>query len=843
MSTYEQSVGQRWHDTGQSARSLKDLVVVELAGSSAGAHCAKLLGDLGANVVCVEPPGGAPLRNSPAAWAAWTTSRTTLGHDAPTVSGWLRRADVIIESTETGLFPEHFVGGEFDLSEVPGSTVRVRLSPFGSMGPYAQWTGADIVDQALGGHLYLSGMPDREPIQGPRGQAALAAGVYGAIGAMAALHSRDRGSTGGAGQTVEVTHHEALASLHQFTDVRFTHAGNVLKRMGNRYAGPGSPIGMYRAADGFMALTVSTAAHAELLLAICGLDHLLEHPEVSSITDLMVNPALFEPAFNEWLSRQPVTQTVELLQSARIAAGPVSGMREVLSDPHLEARQWWQSTSVNGRMVRMPGAPFRIEGISWSARPAVAGDRSTVPPPRTAAATSTSSISAVEPEALSDSSRRPLNGLRVLDLTRVWAGPLAARILSELGADVVMVEARWARTPEVMPDSYVQASHFFPDDDQFPHPWNRHGFINKFALTKRSVGLDISTTEGQDVLARLIANADVLIENYSPRVMPNLGFSEDRLREINPDLLYVTMPGYGRTGPAKDYSAYGPVLDSHAGLSSLMGYPDIGSWKCGIAWPDPVAGIHAAFAVLAALWERPSGSVDGVAGRGRTMLSGRPSGSVDEAVPRGRTIEVAQFETAISMISDRLIEAQLENVEPTVLGNRHETHAPQGVYRSSGSDSWLAISISDDPMWQRLCAHMEFQGHWIPWSEDARMAHHNEIDQAITTWTRDRNAADSAAALQAQGVAAGPVADAAMLMNDRHLHSRGYFVDLAHPEAGTHSWGPTCAARLSATPAAMHSAAPCLGQHNQEILSTWAGLDQAAIDSLMQLGVVADRPS
>ena len=123
------------------------------------------------------------------------------------------------------------------------------------------------------------------------------------------------------------------------------------------------------------------------------------------------------------------------------------------------------------------------------------------------------------------------------------------------------------------------------------------------------------------------------------------------------------------------------------------------------------------------------------------------------------------------------------------------------------------------------------------------MAHHNEIDQAITTWTRDRDAADSAAALQAQGVAAGPVADAAMLMNDRHLHSRGYFVDLAHPEAGTHSWGPTCAARLSATPAAMHSAAPCLGQHNQEILSTWAGLDQAAIDSLMQLGVVADRPS
>ncbi len=814
MSTHHSSQARRWHDGSDRPRSLKDLVVVELAGSTAGAYCAKLLGDLGATVVCIEPETGAPLRRNPAAWAAFATSRTTLPNTAPLIDSWLARADVVIESSDSTPLTETFGGDQRIEANVSPHAVRVRLSPFGTTGAYSAWIGADILDQALGGHLYLSGMPEREPIKGPSGQAALAAGVYGAIGVMAALHARDRGITD-TGQTVEVTHHESLASLHQFTDVRYTHARNVLKRLGNRYAGPGSPIGMYKAADGFMALTVSTAAHAEMLLAITGLDRLLEHPDINSVTDLMVNAALFEPAFNEWLGEQPVHETVELFQSARIAAGPVLGMKQVLADPHLEAREWWQTATIDGQSVRMPGAPFRIEAMPWSGTAAVPGDPTMAPPERHEPA-----VGATSPDAANRTADLPLAGLRVLDLTRVWAGPLAARVLSELGADVVMVEAPWARTPGIMPESYVQVSHFFPDDDQFPHPWNRHGFINKFALTKRSVGLDINTAEGQDVLRGLIASADVLIENYSPRVMPNLGFSEEQLKALNPDLVYVTMPGYGRTGPAKDYSAYGPVIDSHAGLSALMGYSDTGPWKCGIAWPDPVAGIHAAFAVLAALWERPAAPA-----------------------PRGRTVEIPQFETAVSMISDRLIETQLRDAEPAILGNRHERLAPQGVYRSAGDDSWLALSVSDEDMWHNLCALIDAPPEWSGWSEETRRARHDEIDALINSFTVARTATDSAISMQGFGIAAAPVADAAMMMNDQHLHDRGYYVDLTHREAGTQSWGPTCAARLSLTPSGMTSAAPCLGEHNREVLTLWAGLDEATIDDLMQRGIVADRPA
>ncbi len=816
MNVDTRSSAPRWNNelTGDT-RSTRDLLVVEIAGSTAGAYAAKLLGDVGATVVCLEPPHGASLRSDPAKWTAWSAQKRTAIEGSADAQTWLRRADVIIESSNAGAIASSEL-------TIPESAVHVRISPFGDSGPYSGWTSTDIVDQAIGGHLYLSGSPQREPICGPTGQAALAAGVYGAIGAMAALHARSR--NGGYGQRVEVTHQEALTALHQFTDVRYTHTGDILRRMGNRYAGPGSPIGMYRAGDGSIALTVATAAHGEILLALTGLDHLLELPEIETITDLMVNNAIFEPALEGWLATQTVADTVELFQSARIAAGPVSSMHQVLADPHLEQRDWWGSTDVDGKTVRLPGPPFRIDGIprsSDSTAPNSAGDSASDPASDSASdparAADTSPRPSHNAENRSDAPVRPLAGLRVLDLTRVWAGPLAARILSELGADVVMVEAPWARTTRTMPMSYVHASHFFPNDDPLPHPWNRHGFVNKFALTKRSLGLDINTPEGRAVLERLLPNVDVLIENYSPRVMPNLGFSEARMRELNPELLYVTMPGYGRSGPATDYSAYGPVLDSHAGLTSLMGYPDVGPWKCGIAWPDPVAGIHTAFAVLATLWER-------------------------DALAPGRTIEVPQFETAISMIADRLVRAQLDGSEPVVMGNRHEEFAPQGVYRALGDDAWLALSVTTDANWTSLCSLISSPTGWSEWSVAERFAHHDDIDTHLTSWSASRLATQSATELQSHGIAAAPVADAALLDADPHLRARSFYTRVEHPEAGLHDWGPTCAARLSTTPAIVGGPAPCLGQHNRDVLTAWAGLSGSEIDALIAAGIVADQP-
>jgi len=399
----------------------------------------------------------------------------------------------------------------------------------------------------------------------------------------------------------------------------------------------------------------------------------------------------------------------------------------------------------------------------------------------------------------------------------VWAGPLAARILADLGADVVMVEASFARGPRVVTQAYADATHFFPDDEPTARPWNRNGHINKYSLGKRSLCLDITTADGRAAFERLVPNVDVVIENYSPRVMPQLGLSEDRLRALNPSLVYMTMPGYGRTGPAKDYVAYGPVLDSHAGLSTLMGYRDVAAWKCGIAWPDPVAGIHGALAVLLALWRRDSSPE-------------RP----------GTTIEVAQFETAVGMIADRLVRAQLDGVDPRPNGNRHPVHAPQGVYRTAGDDRWLALTVPDDATWVALCTIAQLPPEWHRWPVEARRAQHDTIDDALSAWLVTRERVATARELQAAAVPAAPVVDGAELVHDEHLAARNYWAVVDHPEAGTHAW-PTFPAQLT-SPTRPRGPAPLLGQHNTEVLGHWAGMTADEISALTDAGVVVTEP-
>ncbi len=780
--------------------------MVELAGSTAAGMTATLMADRGARVVCVEPPGGSPLRSDDAVWAAWGSHRSAWVEAGSEEAGrWLAAADVVILSDAHGPVRHGPVP-----DELRPDAVVVEISPFGSDGPYARWRSVDIVEQALGGHLYLSGRPESYPLQGPTGQAALAAGVWAAIGVMGALHARRRT---GRGHRLEVTHHEALAAMHQFTDVRFTHAGDVLRRMGNRYAGPGSPIGMYRASDGWIAFTVATAAHGEVLLAVTGLMDLLDRPDVTSITDVMVNAHILDPALNGWLATQTVDEAVELLQSVRLAVGPVLTMRQLLEDPQLAAREWWQPVEAAGRRVRTAGPPARIDLVPW-------GDPATVPiavPEAVAAPVPVEAPSGSAPPVPAGPDS-PLEGVRVLDLTRVWAGPLAARILSDLGAEVVMVEATSARMPRVVPPSYVQASHFFPHDDPGPDPWNRQGFVNKYALGKRSVGLDLTAASGREAFEALVAVSDVVIENYSPRVMPNLGLGEDRLRACNPHLVYLTMPGYGRTGPARDYSAYGPVLDSHAGLSTLMGYPDVDAWKCGIAWPDPVGGIHGAFATLVALWARE-------------RSESRPAA----------TVEVAQFETAVAMIADRVVRAQLDDADPAIIGNRHPVWAPQGVYRSDGDDRWVAVSVPADDAWRSLCAVIGAPPEWGAWAVDERRGRHDDIDAAIGAWTAGLGSVEAAGVLQEAGVPAGHVADARDLVHDPQLGARGFFSMVDHPSTGPLPWHrlPIRSATMTTAP---RRGAPLLGEGNRDLLAGWAGLSADRIDALADEGVIGDIP-
>lgn len=764
---------------------LAGLSVVEVAGSVAGGWTAKLFAGLGARVVKVVPSAGDPLVAVGTPWRSGSTVTAYLDAGKEVVgqgeaAALVATADVVIESSA----PEPLRPWRDD--GIPTSAVRVLLSPFGLEGPYAGYRSTSLTDEAVSGHALLTGDPGREPLSGPGLQSSYAAGGFAFTGAMAALWSR---LTTGRGQRVEVSHFEAMVALHQFTLVKYTHGGQVLRRLGNRYAGPGHPIGSYECADGWVSVSAPNGAMARAALRATGNGDLLdEHP----IADLMVDGALIDQRLRPWIRARPVDDVVAAFQAARVPVAPTRTMLELLDDEHFSARGFW--SRIDG--LQHPGRPFRIVDAS--------------------APTPVSAVATPRPRPAADGP--PLAGVRVLDLSRVWAGPLAARILAELGADVVMVEAPMARGPRRMPDSFARSTALFPENVAGERPWNRNGFQNEYARNKRSLTLDITTAAGRSALERLVARADVLVENYSARVMPQLGLGEERLHECNPSLVYVTMPGYGRSGPCRDWLAYGNVIDAHGGMTSITGYDGGEPWKSGIAWPDAVAGVHAAGAAIAALWPGAGGDL-------------RP----------GRTVEVAQIETVIATLGHELLEAQARGRDREPRGNRDPGVAPQGVYPCRGEDRWIAISVTDERSWRGLCSVVPLGAELSDLPFGARRARHDEIDRRLADHTSGQDAVDLFHRLQGAGVAAAPVLDAPGLLADPHLTARRFFVTVEHPEARSH---PTnrLPIRLSETPAAPPSRAPLFGEHAREVLAGEANLTEGEIAGLVAAGIVVDAP-
>lgn len=411
-----------------------------------------------------------------------------------------------------------------------------------------------------------------------------------------------------------------------------------------------------------------------------------------------------------------------------------------------------------------------------------------------------------------------LDGVRVLDLSRVWAGPLAGRILGDLGADVIRVEATWSRGPKAVSDAQAARSHLYPQGKAGTRPWNRQGMFNKFNRNKRAVTLQLDTPEGKAVFERLVERADVVLENYSPRVMPQLGLGYDRLSELNPSVIYIGMPGFGWTGPSRDWVALGTMIEPAAGLSSLMGYRDGGPYKSGVAWADPVAALHAAAAVLIALWDRAA-----------------------DPQHRGQAIELAQFEGMIDFIGEEVLAAQLRGGDAPRRGNRHPFCAPQGCYPCADDDRWIAISVTSDGDWQRLCALAGFAPELAALRLDERLARQDELDALLSGWTRRFEHQALMKELQQAGVAAVAVFDARELVENEHLAARGFYVPISHPDAGTFIF-PGFPAHLSATPAAFRRPAPGLGEHNREVFVGLLGMNEAELRALYAAGVVADEP-
>jgi len=398
----------------------------------------------------------------------------------------------------------------------------------------------------------------------------------------------------------------------------------------------------------------------------------------------------------------------------------------------------------------------------------------------------------------------PLEGIRVADFTWVWAGPFCTLQLAHLGAEVIRVEST-TRTcvTRLLP----------PFADGEPGR-NRSGYFNQYNQGKLSLALDLKQPEAIAVAKDLVAQCDVVCENFAAGVMDRMGLGYETLRALRPDLVMIALSGYGATGPDSEFVSYGPAQVPLSGMSSLTGYADWPPMHVGISYGDPTGGLHGAFAVLAALWHRANTGA-------------------------GQYIDLSQWESTMALLPEGLLAQTLEGRAYERDGNHDVLWAPHAVYRCDGEDRWVSIAVASDDEWRALASAVE--PAWLRDSELAvaagRKRREEEIDERLSAWCATRSREQVTEVLQQAGVAAFPVLDARDLHDDPHLAARGFFVELPHREVGVrrHLGIPY---RLDASPIAVGRAAPCLGQDTDEVLTRVLGYDADRIAALRAADVL-----
>ena len=406
----------------------------------------------------------------------------------------------------------------------------------------------------------------------------------------------------------------------------------------------------------------------------------------------------------------------------------------------------------------------------------------------------------------------PLHGLRVLDLSQVYAGPICSAILCYLGAEVIKIEST------VRMDAVRNI--LVADNDGRDDYWNRAASFIFRNAGKRSFALNLNREEGLTLFKRLVPLSDVVVESFTPRVLRNFGLDYPVLYQLKPDIIMISLSGYGQRGPWSQYGAYGTGLEAASGICSITGYRNGPPMRTGISFTDPIAGLLGAGAVLMALHYR------------------RRTG-------KGQHIDLSEQEAAIPLMGQALMDYLMNGRLWPRLGNRSPLAAPQGCYRCRGPDSWLVVSIEGDAQWRAFC---EAVGR-PEWAEDGRFSdaasrhrHHDELDALIETWTLEQDHIEAMHLLQRARVTAAAVLNPKEVLLDSHLRERSAFDMVEQPGIGWRPLPRPLGARFGAFPFQAPGPAPRLGEHNREVLQGLLGVSDEELQRLQEEKVIGTEP-
>ncbi len=797
-----------------AAGALQGVVVIELAGGVAGAYAGRLLSDLGARVVLAEPLSGSRIRQlGPFAGEDPYPDPSSLGAELLEQGGLhlalnagkesvaldldsepgrerlaalTRGADLLIGPHSPGDLARRGVDLEALEARHP-ALVYAAATAYGWEGPHAVRRSSEIADYALGGSMYFCGDPERAPLMVHSYQADLHAGMHLALGALAALREAQ---SSGRGQRVEVSAQEAMISDQVWLGSSWQWGGAVWRRRGT---------GLIPCQDGAV---IWGRAGPEVFLMI-GRPELMEDPRAQSQEGWLAWLPEVRGMLIEWAADHPMQELYHVGQALGLKMTPVNTVSDLDESPQLRARGWWRSLDhPRAGAVEVPGPPWRLSGApSGPSRPApLLGEHAQLALPERRP---------VETGPAADEPALPLRGLRVIEVTNAWAGPLAGRHLADLGADVVVIERAIVQS--------TRSQHFPGGDQMWPGFYNRGSSYNMLNRNKRAIVLDLKAPEGRGAFLRLAERADVVLENNSPRVMSSLGIGYEQLAERNPRIVLCSISAFGASGPEANYTALGSNIEGSCGLVAQTGYGPGERYATGSFHADPIGGTLGALATLAALSQR-------------------------ERSGRGQHVDVSLLECGASFLVESLLDYRLSGRVAEPRGNRSPRIAPQGAYRTAGDDCWVAIGVEEDEQWialARVIGRPELAARCPDLA--ARRDAHDAIDRAITEWSEHVDHVRAAELLQEAGVPAAPVLANWEIVSDPHLYERGYWVELVHPETGVERW-EGLPWRLSRLPDREHGPAPLLGQHSDEVFAE-NGLTEEEIVSLRERGVVKDRPA
>ena len=713
--------------------------VIQIGGGSAAAVCGRLLADAGAQVTCIAAEAGTLL-------LAYLNHGKAVAVDATAQREGLAAAHLIVREGQ----PKDWAASPYDLTQlrrINASATVVTISPYGETGPQANDPATDLtLFFASGISRLLTGQVDdlsEAPIRPVGEQSAFIGGLAAACAGMSASQGNQPGAS------IDVSIHEALATLAMTELARAGLSGNswARKRLAD---GNGATVTILPASDGYAAISPReekqwTSWLDAMESPVWGAD-----PRFVPKANRVKNWDALHALMSQWSRQHDKQWIADAAQREHVPSFPLREVAEHLGTPQLRHRHYYRPHHLAGKRIQIPGIPFGL-GVTASGR-----------------------------KQRTPQGPMPLSGIRVLDFSWVIAGPTTTRYLAAMGAEVIKVEA---------PGS--------------GDPGRRSELHTVLGQAKKGLVLDLKNPQAVEVARSLAAKSDILIENYATGVMDRLGLGAEALKAVNPDLIYISASGMGRTGPDAQAVAYGTLLQCYAGFAGLNRHPGVAP-RIGLAWLDPMSALMLTFVAAASLWQR----------------------SHQGGVAR---VDFSMLEAMLWTMAEPLLATQL-GTPPQPMGNASTHYAPHGVWRCAGDDDWISIVARTDAEWRTLCSLVPGLQGMAAFDLSQRIDAQCAIDAALSAWAAPQPAATAAAMLLHAGIPAAALARSADLVKSAHLAARKFW--------DKHDAGVLPGLPWRASFGRTTGLAPGLGADTDQVLSSVLGLSPERIAELRMSGAL-----